>query len=146
LLECIGVKYAPCYVRKGPQLTQKHTRARRRRQHCELIKCFVRQLIGKQRHVTKLECYYPFEISLKFFVFPSGAGMYMFVGFPNLEHATYSCQCEKHGSKCCHTVRETFPRKDETGSECRRRCMNTVVSDTDTLVTLMFDSIVLSSR
>ena len=35
LWKCIRVKYAPCYVQKGPQLTQKHTRARRRRQHCE---------------------------------------------------------------------------------------------------------------
>ena len=25
LWKCIRVKYAPCYVRKGPQLTQKHT-------------------------------------------------------------------------------------------------------------------------
>ena len=48
---------------------------RKRRQHCEWIKCVVRHLIGKQRHVTKLECYHLFEMSLKFFVFPSGAGM-----------------------------------------------------------------------
>jgi len=34
LWKCIGVKYAPCYVGKGPQLTQKHTHARRR-QHRE---------------------------------------------------------------------------------------------------------------
>jgi hypothetical protein len=34
---------------------KKHTRARRRRkQHREWIKCLVRQLIGKQRHVMKL--------------------------------------------------------------------------------------------
>jgi hypothetical protein len=39
------------------------------------VKCLVRQLIGKQRHVTKLECYCLFEMSLKFFVFPSGSGM-----------------------------------------------------------------------
>jgi len=45
----------------------------------------------------------------------------MFVGFPTLEHATYSCPFEKHGSQCCHAVRETFPRKDETGWEGRRR-------------------------
>jgi hypothetical protein len=70
LWKCIRVKYAPCYVRKGPQLTQKHTRARRRRQHREWIQCLVRQTIGKQRHVTKLECYHLFEISLKFFCFP----------------------------------------------------------------------------
>jgi len=74
LWKCVRVKCAPCYVRKVPQLTQKHTRARRR-QHCEWIQCLVRQLIGKQRHVTKLECYRLFEMSLKFFVFPSGAGM-----------------------------------------------------------------------
>jgi len=96
LWKCIRVKYAPCYVRKGPQLTQKHTHARRRRQHREWI-CLLRQLIGKQRHVTKLECYHLFEMSLKFFVFPSGAGMWMFVGFPTLQHATYICPCEKHG-------------------------------------------------
>jgi len=35
LWKCIGVKYAPCYVRKGPQLTQKHTHARGKRQHRE---------------------------------------------------------------------------------------------------------------
>jgi hypothetical protein len=75
LWKCIGVKYAPCYIRKGPQLTQKHTRAIRRRQHRERIKCLVRQLIEKQRHVMKLECYSLFETSLKFFVFPSGARM-----------------------------------------------------------------------
>ena len=71
--KCIRVKYAPCYVRKGPLFTQKHTRARRRRQHRKWIQCLVRQLIGKQRHVTKLECYRLHEMSLKFFVFPSGA-------------------------------------------------------------------------
>jgi len=38
----------------------------------------------------------------------------MFVGFPTLKHATCSCPREKHGSQCCHVVRETFPRKDET--------------------------------
>ena len=55
----------------------------------------------------------------------------MFVGFPTLEHATYSCPCEKHGSQCCHAVRETFPRKDETGSEGRRRFhVNTGAFDT----------------
>jgi len=75
LWKCIRVKYAPCYVQKDPQLTQKHTRARRKRQHCEWIQCLLRQLIGKQRHVTKLECYRLFEMSLKFFVFLSGAGM-----------------------------------------------------------------------
>jgi hypothetical protein len=50
LWKCIRVKYAPCYVRKGPQLTQKHTRPKRRMQHCEWIQCLLRQLIGKQRH------------------------------------------------------------------------------------------------
>jgi len=112
LWKCVRVKYAPCYVRKGPVLTQKYTRARRKRQHRERIQCLVLQLILKQRHVTKLECYHLFEMSLKFFVFPSGAGMQMFVGFPTLEHATYICPCEKHGSQCCHAVCETFPRKD----------------------------------
>jgi len=73
LWKCIRVKYAPCYVRKGPQLTQKHTRVRRRRRHRELIQCLLRKLTG--RHVTKLECYRLFEMSLKFFIFPSGAGM-----------------------------------------------------------------------
>jgi len=53
----------------------------------------------------------------------------MFVGFPTLEHATYSCPCEKHGSRC-HAVRETFPRKDETGRGGRRRYINTGASDT----------------
>jgi len=52
----------------------------------------------------------------------------MFVGFLTLEHAT----CEKHGSQCCRAVRETFPRKDETGREGRRRYINTGASDTDT--------------
>ena len=56
----------------------------------------------------------------------------MFVGFPTLEHATYSCPCEKHGSQCCHTVGETFPRKDETGRGGRRRYINTGAADTDT--------------
>jgi len=32
-----------------------------------------------------------------FLVFPPGARMYRFVGCPTLEHATYSCPCEKHG-------------------------------------------------
>jgi hypothetical protein len=41
LWKCIRVKYAPCYVRKSPQLTQKHTRARRGRQHREWIQCLV---------------------------------------------------------------------------------------------------------
>ena len=111
--KCVRVKYAPCYVRKGPVLTQKHTRATRKRQHRERIQCLVLQLIGKQRHLTKLECYRLFGMPLKFFVFPSGAGMQMFVGFPTLEHATYICPCEKHGSQCCHAVCETFPRKDD---------------------------------
>jgi len=48
----------------------------------------------------------------------------MFVGFPTLEHATYSCPCEKHESQRCHAVRETFPRKDETGWGGRRRYIN----------------------
>jgi len=74
LWKSIRVTYARCYVRKGPVLMQKHTRARTRRQHCEWIH-LLRQLIGKQRHVTKLECYRLFEMLLKFFVFPSGAGM-----------------------------------------------------------------------
>jgi hypothetical protein len=26
----------------------------------------------------------------------------MFVRFPTLEDATYSCPCQKHGSQCCH--------------------------------------------
>jgi len=55
----------------------------------------------------------------------------MFVGFPTLEHATYSCPSEKHGSQWCHAVCETFPRKDETGLEGRRRFhVNTGASDT----------------
>jgi hypothetical protein len=45
----------------------------------------------------------------------------MCVGFPTLEHATYSCPCQKHGSQCCHAVRETSPRKGEKGWEGRRR-------------------------
>jgi hypothetical protein len=57
----------------------------------------------------------------------------MFVVFPTLEHATYSCPCEKHGSQCCHTVCETFPRKYETGFEGQRRFhVNTEASDTHT--------------
>ena len=76
LCKCVRVKYAPCYVRKGPVLTQKHTRARRRRrQHREWIQCLVLQLIGKQKHVLKSDCYRMFGMSLKFFVFPSGARM-----------------------------------------------------------------------
>jgi hypothetical protein len=70
----------------------------------------------------------------------------MFVGFPTLEHVTYSCPCEKYGSQCCHAFRETFPRKDETGWEGRRRYINTGASDTDTHVTLRVGSTVLSSR
>jgi hypothetical protein len=55
----------------------------------------------------------------------------MFVGFPTVQHATYSCPCEKHGSQCCHAVCETFPRKDETGWEGRRKFhVNTGSSDT----------------
>jgi len=145
LWKCIRVKYAPCYIWKGPQLTQNHTHARRR-QHRELIQCLLRELRGKQRHVTKLECYRLFEMSLKFFVFPSGAGMQMFVGFPTFEHATYICPCEKHGSQCCLAVHKTFPRRDETGWEGRRRYINTGASDTDTHVTLRVGSTVLSSR
>jgi hypothetical protein len=45
----------------------------------------------------------------------------MFVGFPTLEHATYSCPCQNQGSQCCHAVRETSPRKDERGWEGRSR-------------------------
>jgi hypothetical protein len=72
-------------------------------------------------------------MSLKFFLFPSGAGMWMFVGFLTLQHATYSCPCEKHGSQCCHAIYKTFPRKDETGWERRRRFhVNTGASDTHT--------------
>jgi hypothetical protein len=67
----------------------------------------------------------------------------MFVGFPTLEHATYSCQCEKHESQCCHAVRETFPRKDETGRGGRRRYINTGASDTDTHVNLRVGSSVV---
>jgi peptidyl-tRNA hydrolase len=70
----------------------------------------------------------------------------MSVGFPTLEHATYSCPCEKHGSQCCHAVGETFPRKDETGFEGRRRYINTWASDTGTHVTVRVGSTVLSSR
>ena len=70
LWKCSGVKYAPCYEQKASQLTQKHTRARRRRQHRECIQCLVRKLIGKQRHVTKLECYRLFEMPLKIFFPP----------------------------------------------------------------------------
>jgi len=92
----------------------------RRSTHVQEEGCIVNELnvlfdSEQEGHVTQLECYHLFEMSLKSFVFPSGAGMYMFVGFPTLEHATYSCPCEKHGSQCCHAVRETFPRKDETG-------------------------------
>jgi len=54
----------------------------------------------------------------------------MLVGFPTLEHATYSCPYEKHGSQCCHTVCETFPRKEETGWGGRRRYINIGASDT----------------
>jgi hypothetical protein len=116
LWKCVNVKNAPCYVRNGPVLTQKHTCARRTRQHHEWIQCLVLQLIGKQRHVMRLQCYCrPFEMSLKFLVFPPGARMQMFVGFPTLEHATYSCPCEKYGSQSCHAVCEIFPRKDKTG-------------------------------
>ena len=32
-----------------------------------------------------------------FLAFPPGARMERFVGCPTLEHATYSCLCEKHG-------------------------------------------------
>jgi hypothetical protein len=70
----------------------------------------------------------------------------MFVGFPTFEHATYICPCEKHGSQCCLAVRETFPRKDETGGKGRRRYINTGAADTDTHVTLRVGSTVLSSR
>jgi hypothetical protein len=38
----------------------------------------------------------------------------------------------KHGSQCCHALYKTFPRKDETGWEGRRRYINTGASDTDT--------------
>jgi hypothetical protein len=69
----------------------------------------------------------------------------MSVGFPTLEHATYSCPCEKHGSQCCLAVRETFPRKDETVWEGRRRYINTGASNTDTHVTLSVGSTVLPS-
>jgi hypothetical protein len=56
----------------------------------------------------------------------------MYVGFPTLEHATYSCPCEKHGSQCCHAVYETFPRKEEKVWEGRRKYhINTGLSDTD---------------
>jgi hypothetical protein len=71
----------------------------------------------------------------------------MFVGFPILEHATYSCPCQKHGSQCYHAVRKTSPRKDERGWEGRRRYhMNTGASDTDTHATLRVGSTVLSSH
>jgi len=69
----------------------------------------------------------------------------MFVGFPTLEHATYSCPCEKHGSQCCHAFRETSPRREETGCEGRRMYhTNTGASDTDKHVTLRVGSTVLS--
>ena len=71
----------------------------------------------------------------------------MYVGFPTLEHATYICPCEKHGSHCCHAVRETFPRKDETGWEGRRRFhINAGASDTDIHVTVRVGSTTLSCR
>jgi len=44
LWKCVRVKYALYYIRKGPVLMQKHTRARRRRQHREWIQCLVLQL------------------------------------------------------------------------------------------------------
>jgi hypothetical protein len=70
----------------------------------------------------------------------------MFVKFPTLKHATYSCPCQKHGSQCCDAIRETSPTKDETDWEGRRRYhINTGASDTDTHVTLRVDSTVLSS-
>jgi hypothetical protein len=70
----------------------------------------------------------------------------MFVGFPTLEHATYSSPCQKHESQCCRAVRETSPRKDETDREGRKRYhINTGASDTDTHVTLRDGSTVLSS-
>jgi hypothetical protein len=71
----------------------------------------------------------------------------MFVWFPTLEHATYSCPCEKHGSQFCHSGRETFTRKDKTGWEGRRKFhINTGGSDIDIHVTVRVGSTVLSSR
>jgi hypothetical protein len=132
LWKSVRAKYAPCYVRKGPVLRQKHTRARRRRQHREWIQCLILQLIGKQIHVTKLEFYRLFEMSLKLFPVRSRNVNICRVSH-TLEHATYICPCEKHGLQCCHAVCETFPRKDETGWEGRRRFhVNTKSSDTHT--------------
>ena len=43
----------------------------------------------------------------------------MFVVFPTVEHATYSCPCEKHGSQCCHAVHKTYSCPcQKHGSQC----------------------------
>jgi hypothetical protein len=54
LWKCMRVQYAPCYVRKGPLLTQKHTRARRRRQYRECIQRLLLQLIGKAKTCNEI--------------------------------------------------------------------------------------------
>jgi hypothetical protein len=89
-----------------------HTRARNIRQHREWVQCLVLQLMQKQRHVTKLECYPVWEMSLKccrvysVLFFRSGTRVWTFVGVSTLEHATYSCPCEKHGF--CMWISEIF--------------------------------------
>jgi len=145
LWKCIRVKCAPCYVRKGPQLTQKHTRARKRRQHREWIQCILRQLTGKQRHVTKLEYYRLFEMSRKFFCFPFWNRNVNVCRVSDFWKCNIYLPCERHGSQCRLAVHKTFPRMDETGWEGRRRYINTGAADTDTHVTLRVCSTVLSS-
>jgi hypothetical protein len=55
--------------------------------------------------------------------------------------------CEKHGSECCHAVRETSPRRDETSWEGRRKYhINTGASDTNTHVILRVDNTVVQSK
>ena len=140
LWKCIRVKYAPCYVRKGPQLTQKHTRARRRRQHHEWIQCFPWQLIGKKRHVTK------FWNVAEVFCFPFRSRSVNVCRVSDSWACNIQLPMWKHGSRCCRGLHKTFPRKDETGWEGRKRYINTGAFDTDTHVTLRVGSIVLSSR
>jgi hypothetical protein len=90
----VSVKFAPCYIWKGPVLTQKHTRARRW-QHREWIQCLILQLIGKQRYVTKLECYRLIGMSLKLFS-PQEPECKCLLGFwpSSMQHTVlYSCPC-----------------------------------------------------
>jgi len=129
---------------------KRHTCARKRRQHREWVQCLALQLIQKKRHVTKLECYPLWEMSLyqnndmwQLNVFEYGttkfpedintAGSDTHTHTHTHTHTRARARLSGLASQCCHSVCETFPRNDKTGWEGWRRFhVNTWASDTHT--------------